>query len=341
MEVHALVSLVTKPTDKETRRMQIHSNAATLQKQRQAIQTGNGTYREIAQEWRISVSTAYRWKHRSDTGDRSCRPHTIEYALSDEEQRAVLCLRRFRMSLDDIVDALEDVIPHLCRTNTYRLLVRAGVNRLPKTIRDAEPGSFKAYEPGYLHIDSFMLPGFDGTKRHCYVSVDRATRLVFLRVYKRRTLHSALDFLRQCSMFYPFRIRKVLTDNGKEYAYSYGYSAKGRRITKTHEFEQLCASLGIEHRRTRPYTPKTNGMVERMIGRIQQDTVYQFRYRSSAEMLDSLRNWLIQYNFHRKNRRIGRITPYEATSRWLIKDPESQVNETSDMLRLCSQRCGT
>lgn len=321
--------------------MQIHSNAATLQKQRQDIRTSSRTYRDTAREWHISISTVYRWKHRPDTSDRSCRPHRIEYALSDEAQRAVLCLRRFGISLDDILDALEEVIPHLCRSNVYRLLVRKGVNRLPKMTRDAEPGSFKVYEPGYLHIDSFMLPGFDGVKRYCYVSVDRATRLVFLRVYKHKNLSSALDFLRQCSKFYPFRIRKVLTDNGKEYAYSHLFSAKGKRITKTHEFKQLCSSLGIEHRRTRPYTPKTNGMVERMIGRIQQDTVYQFRYRNSAEMLDSLRNWLIQYNFHRKNRRIGRITPYEATCKWLKEHPEYQINETTDMLRTCSQCCGT
>jgi len=318
--------------------MQIHSNATTLKTQRQAIKDDSGTYRHIAGTWHISVSTVHRWKHRPDTDDRSCRPNTVEYALGQEEQKAILCLRRLRVSLDDIVDALDQVIPNIHRSSVYRVLVRMGVNRLPK--ERTQPGTFKTYEPGYLHIDSFMLPTF-GVKRYCFVAVDRATRLVFLRVYKRRNLQTALDFLRQCSMFYPFRIRKILTDNGKEYAYSYFVAACGKPITKTHPFVQLCFDLGIEHRRTRPYTPKTNGMVERMIGRIQQDTVYKFRYQSSKEMVNSLTDWLVQYNFYCKNRLIGRVTPYEATCKWLEDNPKCQTNETDSMLRFCSQSCET
>ena len=320
--------------------MQIHSNAATLQKQRYEIQVSNATYRAIAATWHISISTVHTWKHRTDTNDRNCRPHTINYALSAEEQRAVLCLRRLRVSLDGILDALGEVIPHICRSNIYRLLVREGMNRLPHANK-SEYGVFKEYAPGFLHIDSFVLPTIDGVKRHCYVAVDRATRLVYLRVYRRQSLEASFDFLLACNEFYPFRIRKVLTDNGKEYAYTYPYTGMGKPITWVHPFTQLCDELGIEHRRTRPYTPKTNGMVERMIGRIQQETTSWFRYRGSAEMLQSLTDWLVQYNFHRKNRRIGRQTPYEATCKWLKENPKCQTNETGDMLRLCSQPCET
>jgi len=321
--------------------MQIHSNATTIGRQRQAIQQSKRSYRAIAERLDISVSTVHRWKHRLDTSDRSCRPNAISYSLDEQEKRAVLCLRRFRVSLDDIVDVLAAVIPHIQRSSVYRLLLREGVNRLPREHARQKPGVFKTYEPGYLHIDSFMLPSIDGSKRHCYVAVDRATRLVLLEVYRRRDLASAVDFLRRCHEFYPFRLRKVLTDNGKEYAYSYHLTAKGRPITKLHPFEQLCAELGIEHRRTRPYTPKTNGMVERMIGRIQEQTVYRFRYRSSQEMLQSLRDWLVHYNFHRKNRRIGGRTPYQAATEWLENNPYSLASETTNMLAICSQPCET
>jgi len=296
-------------------------------------------YRDIARHWGISVSTVHHWKHRSDTDCRSCRPHTIHYALSDEEQRGVLCLRRFGLPLDDIVDMLSPVMPNLNRSSAYRVLVRGKLNKLPRP--RTESGRFKEYAPGYLHIDSFQLPSFEGIKRYCYVAVDRATRLVFLRVYKRKNLDSSRDFLRRCSKFFPFRIHKVLTDNGKEYVYNYFLTAKRKPITKVHPFLQLCADLGIEHRNTRPYTPKTNGMVERVNGLIQQDTVYRYQYRSSQEMVESLTNWLVSRNFHSKNRQIGRITPYEATCRWLEKNPLSQVNETTCMLRICSQSCET
>jgi transposase InsO family protein len=38
-------------------------------------------------------------------------------------------------------------------------------------------------------------------------------------------------------------------------------------------FEAACQSLGVEHRKTRPYTPRTNGMVERFNGRIQSEVL--------------------------------------------------------------------
>jgi transposase InsO family protein len=318
--------------------MRVHSNAATISRQREAIQSSARTYRCLAAQWGVSLSTVHRWKHRTDTNDRSSQPRSIRYGLTEQEQRAALCLRRFKVSLDDITDALAEISPNVRRSSVYRLLKRHRLNRLPSEV--VEHKVFKEYEPGYLHIDSFMLARIDGVKRYCYVAVDRATRLVLLRVYENRSAASAKDFLRQCVGFFPFRLCKVLTDNGKEYGYSHLVSPKGFPITRCHPFELLCMDLGIEHRRTRPYTPKTNGMVERMIGRIEQETVDRFRYPSQEQMLASLRDWLIQYNFYRKNRTIGRLTPYEAACRWLDRN-QQLANLTGHMLAVCSQPCET
>ena len=38
-------------------------------------------------------------------------------------------------------------------------------------------------------------------------------------------------------------------------------------------FERACEALGLAHRKTRPYTPKTNGMVERFNGRVQREVL--------------------------------------------------------------------
>jgi transposase InsO family protein len=45
--------------------------------------------------------------------------------------------------------------------------------------------------------------------------------------------------------------RRVLTDNGG------GYISR--------EFGRICDDLGIKHRRTKPYHPRTNGKAERLI----------------------------------------------------------------------------
>jgi hypothetical protein len=49
--------------------------------------------------------------------------------------------------------------------------------------------AFKAYEPGYLHVDVKYLPQMadETSRRYLFVAIDRATRWVFIRVYKSKT----------------------------------------------------------------------------------------------------------------------------------------------------------
>ena len=67
--------------------------------------------------------------------------------------------------------------------------------------------AFKAYAPGYLHVDVKYLPQMaDGeadqktvrgtvfppnARRYLFVAIDRATRWVFIRIYKSRTAANA------------------------------------------------------------------------------------------------------------------------------------------------------
>ena len=49
---------------------------------------------------------------------------------------------------------------------------------------------------------------------------------------------------------------------------------RGRRSCSTAEgFERACRELGVEHRKTRPYTPRTNGTVERFNGRVRREVL--------------------------------------------------------------------
>jgi transposase InsO family protein len=37
--------------------------------------------------------------------------------------------------------------------------------------------------------------------------------------------------------------------------------------------EEACHQLKLEHRKTKPYTPQTNGLVERFNGRVQREVL--------------------------------------------------------------------
>ena len=309
--------------------MRIHSNSTTNLKQRQSIKCCSASYSQQAAKLLVSKATVHRWKHRENSSEHSCRPHNIQYAFSAEEEAVVLSLREKNLTLDEVVDAVKDILPRASRASVHRLFVRKSVNRRPKKEQQStgQPGVFKEYDPGFVHIDCFYLPQLEGSKRYCFVSVDRATRLMYLAVCDNKDKESATDFLRQCLEFYPFAIKTILTDNGREFTLSgfknrYGPSKK-------------------EHRLTRPYTPKTNGLVERMNGLIKENTTKQHRYQSSTEMIVDLQQWMIRYNFCRKNRRIGRLTPFEAVCKWYEKQPVIFRKKPEHLLKYRSQGYGT
>jgi hypothetical protein len=59
------------------------------------------------------------------------------------------------------------------------------------------------------------------------------------------------------------------------------FGLRKRAATGAHEFDRLCAELGIEHRLTPPASPRTNGMVARFNGRI--EAVLQSHHVRSGE----------------------------------------------------------
>jgi len=319
--------------------MQTHANATTNLKQRRSIRESDASYGALARRYHVSKATVHAWKHREVFTDRSCRPRQIEYAFSPEEERFVLAIRAYGFSLDDVADAALLVLPEAPRASVHRLFVRHGVNRLPKPegSEEGKPGTFKAYPPGYLHIDHFTLPKLDGTKRYCFVAVDRATRLMLLRVYEHKDKEAATDFLQRCLKFFPFTLTTILTDNGREFTLAGFRNRYGTKVTTVHPFEQVCLDQGIEHRRTRPYTPKTNGLVERMNGLTKENTTKKHVYVTPEAMIQDLWGWCIRYNFCRKHRRIGKITPYEAVCEWHRKHPELFHTEPSLLLAYRSQ----
>ena len=181
----------------------------------------------------------------------------------------VCALRRATgFPLDDLTFVVRHFLPHLGRDNVYRILEAAGLSRRPAPARPETPASkfnkFKEYELGFVRLDVKHLPELrtaDGEcrKRFLFVAIDRRSRSVHLAIKDEETEASAKAFLEEAVAAFPFRVTRLLTDRGS------CFTAEG--------FEKRCRDLGIEHRKTRPYTPRTNGMVERFNGRVQREVL--------------------------------------------------------------------
>jgi transposase InsO family protein len=254
----------------------IHPKARTTPAVRAEIARSQERSGVLAQRYGVSTETVRKWRKRGpdDCQDRSARPHKLPWKASEEERAIVCALRRATgFPLDDLTFIVSHVLPHLNRDAVYRILKAEGLNRLPPAERTRKPhNAFKEYEVGFVHMDVKHLPKLqdrDGVtrKRYLYVAIDRASRYVHLAVKDDETAASAVAFLEEALAALPFRVTHVLTDRGS------CFTADG--------FEKVCRQHGVAHRTTRPYTPRTNGMVERFNGRVQREvlgiTIYSHR----------------------------------------------------------------
>jgi hypothetical protein len=85
--------------------------------------------------------------------------------------------------------------------------------------------------------------------------------------------------------FSPFGITHVLTDNGLEFTNRLLKDKKGKYCTKPSKLDVLCEQNQIDHRCTKPFTPKTNGMVEKANDIIKNKTIKITKY-STLEMMN-------------------------------------------------------
>ena len=272
--------------------------------------------RQLAQQMGVSVPTLHKWvgRYRSEgergLQDRSCRPHRSPRATVRELELAVVALRRQRLTLAGIAAQLQ-----LSRSTVARICARAGLNRLSKL----EPlPHYPRYERAtageLLHLDIKKLGrivkiGHRITKDHrdcvngagweyVHVAIDDASRVAYSQVLPDEEGDSAAAFLRAAVAYYAglgVRIREVLTDNGVSY--------------RSKIFAQACATLGIRHRRTRPYTPRTNGKAERFIQSALREWAYARAYRRSAHRTAELARWLHGYNWHRPHASLAAQPP--------------------------------
>src|SRR5215204_1721565 len=278
----------------------VHPNARTTPAVRAEMARSSEPTGVLARRYGVSTETIRKWRKRGpgDCEDRSARPHKLPWKASEEERAIVCALRRATgFPLDDLTFVVTHFLPHLNRHAIYRILKAEGLGRLSRPSRSRKPdGTFKTYDLGFVHLDVKHLPKLhtaDGQsrKRYLYVAIDRASRFVHLAVKDDETARSAVAFLNEAVQAFPFQVTHVLTDGGS------CFTAAG--------FEAACRKLGVEHRKTRPYTPKTNGMVERFNGRIQSE-VLGITVASHGDLETLLRGFNQAYNARRKRVLKGR-----------------------------------
>jgi transposase InsO family protein len=129
-----------------------------------------------------------------------------------------------------------------------------------------------------------------------HTAIDGHSRLAYSEVLGDELKDTAAGFWRRANAWFTecgITVRKVLTDNGACY--------------RSRPFADALGA--IEHRRTRPYRPQTNGKVERFHRTLADEWAYARLYRSDAERCQDFTAWLHTYNHHRGHTALGGQPP--------------------------------
>ncbi len=246
----------------------LHPQARTSPAVRQEIARSREPTSVLAQRFSVSTETIRKWRKRGakDCQDHSSRPHKLPWKAMDEE-RAIFCALRHATGfpLDGLTFIVTHFLPDLNRDAVDRILKAERLGRLPPAEqRKRRSGTFKDYDLGFVHMDIKHLSKLqtaDGERRErlLYVAIDRCTRWVHLAVKHDELTTSAVAFLKEAIRVLPFKITHVLTDQGS------CFTADG--------FEEACRQPKVQHRKTKPNAPQTNGLVERFNGRVQHEVL--------------------------------------------------------------------
>lgn len=313
----------------------LHANARTTPKIREELRRAPASVSNaaLAREYGLHPATVKKWRGRECVEDASHRPQKLSTTLSEAQEAIVVALREMLLlPLDDLLVLTREFIhPQASRSALDRCLRRHGLSNLKALVREqegAQEGSersykpFKAYEPGYVHVDVKYLPQMadERARKYLFVAIDRATRWVYLEVRASKSAKAAEGFLKGLLAKAPFRVRTVLTDNGKEFTDRFCATGE-RQPTGAHPFDALCTDQAIDHRLTRPRRPQTNGMVERFNGRI-SEILTSTRFDSAQDLRQTLMNYMRVYNHHIPQKALGHISPVAALKQWQQIKPE-------------------
>ena len=148
-----------------------------------------------------------------------------------------------------------------------------------------------------LSAETFFLGSLKGIGKvylHAVVDTFGSYAFGFLHVSKQpeaavAVLHNdVLPFYRDLDL----PVKAVLTDNGREFC-----------GTERHPYELYLDLNGIEHRRTKVKSPKTNGFVERFNGSVLDEffsvKMRETLYKTVEALQTDLEAWLVHYDTER------------------------------------------
>ena len=263
---------------------------------------------KAARKYKTNRQYIYRWKKRYDGSwdslrDRSRRPHSHPNQHTPDEIKLIQDMRRRNPHAGLIVFWVKLKQRGYSRsvTGLWRALKRleltpqkpANPKYIPKPYEQMTfPG--QRVQIDVKHVPSICITGnAAGEKFYQYTAIDEFSRFRYVEAFREISTYSSAVFLEHMLRAFPFPVKCVQTDNGAEFTKRFSSSKSDPKLTM---FEKKLASLGIRHRKIRPYTPRHNGKVERSHRKDNEYFYATHRFYSFTDFQNQLKVHNRKYN---------------------------------------------
>lgn len=251
----------------------------------------------------IGRSKYYSWVQRQGLGNQHNGPQPKHHWLTDSEKAAIVNYyadhrstgyrRLAYMMLDEDVVATSP-------SSVYRWLLAAGLLRPSQAQPSSKGQGFRQPERPHQHwhIDITYL-NISGTFYYLCAILDGYSRfIVHWEIRPAMTEADVEIVLQRAREQYPHAKPRVISDNGPQFI--------------ARDFKHFIRLCEMQHVRTSPYYPQSNGKIERWHQMLKQECIRPGTPLSLADAQRVVAAFVKQYNHHRLHSAIGYvITPWD------------------------------
>ena len=198
---------------------------------------------------------------------KSRRPHSSPNAHTEEELKLIkrMVKRNGIYGLAEVYVRCQSKgytrsFESMCRQIRKNQYKKPGIHRKSYTKYDRMEGTFPGekvqVDIKYVPEECIRFPSY-GCRYYQITAIDEYSRKRALEIVKEKSTYETAKFIKGLEKRMGFKIKTIQVDNGTEFVND------GDKTKKESAFERAVHGLGMQLRRTRPYSPWQNGKVER------------------------------------------------------------------------------
>lgn len=197
-------------------------------------------------------------------------------------------------------------------SSAYRLMRKLGINQLNPIIKEEVRRIIKMSAGELGHIDIhyvtsgtvkelsknnrlYLLGIIDSYSRICWIEVIDSIKSI-------NVAFAAMDIMMRLKERYDIEFKEMMSDNGSEFA---------SKNNPDHPFEKMLTFYNIKHRYTKPFSPKTNGKIERFWKTIEEELLSGEQFETLEDFKRHILGYNLYYNEHRIHQGINNKMPVE------------------------------